>query len=76
MDGVGDVADDGLRSGLEGAAQGRGTLELPLGGVIRMRPDGTGAEVYATGFRTVLNPAINAHDDLRQRGAAYAHQNA
>ena len=33
-------------------------LELPLGGVIRMRPDGTGAEVFATGFRTVLNPAI------------------
>ena len=39
-------------------------LELPLGGVIRMRPDGTGAEVYATGFRTVLNPAINARDEI------------
>ena len=24
-------------------------LELPMGGVVRMRPDGTGAEVYATG---------------------------
>src|SRR5262249_13707982 len=32
-------------------------LELPMGGVVRMRPDGTSAEVYATGFRTVLNPA-------------------
>ena len=39
-------------------------LELPLGGVIRMRPDGTGAEVYATGFRTVLNPAIDARDEI------------
>ena len=39
-------------------------LELPLGGVIRMRPDGTGAEVFATGFRTVLNPAIDARDEI------------
>ncbi len=39
-------------------------LELPLGGVVRMRPDGTGAEVFATGFRTVLNPAINARDEI------------
>ena len=28
--GVGDVADDGVRSGLDGAAQARGVLELPL----------------------------------------------
>ena len=39
-------------------------LELPLGGLIRMRPDGTGAEVFATGFRTVLNPAIDARDEI------------
>jgi putative heme-binding domain-containing protein len=39
-------------------------LELPLGGIIRMRPDGTGAEVFATGFRTVLNPAIDARDQI------------
>jgi putative heme-binding domain-containing protein len=39
-------------------------LELPLGGVVRMRPDGTGAEVYAGGFRTVLNPAIDAQDEI------------
>jgi putative heme-binding domain-containing protein len=39
-------------------------LELPLGGVIRMRPDGTAAEVIATGFRTVLNPAIDARDEI------------
>jgi putative heme-binding domain-containing protein len=39
-------------------------LELPMGGVIRMRPDGTSAEVYATGFRTVLNPAIDARDEI------------
>jgi glucose/arabinose dehydrogenase len=39
-------------------------LVLPLGGVIRMRPDGTGVEVFATGFRTVLNPAIDARDEI------------
>jgi putative heme-binding domain-containing protein len=39
-------------------------LALPLGGVVRMRPDGRGAEVYATGFRTVLNPAIDASDEI------------
>jgi putative heme-binding domain-containing protein len=39
-------------------------LEMPLGGVVRMRPDGTHAEVYATGFRTVLNPAIDAQDEI------------
>jgi putative heme-binding domain-containing protein len=39
-------------------------FELPLGGVIRMRPDGTSAEVYATGFRTVLNPALDAQDKI------------
>jgi putative heme-binding domain-containing protein len=39
-------------------------LELPLGGVVRMRPDGTRADVYATGFRTVLNPAIDARDEI------------
>ena len=39
-------------------------LELAVGGIIRMRPDGTGAEVYATGFRTVLNPALGARDDI------------
>jgi putative membrane-bound dehydrogenase-like protein len=39
-------------------------LELPLGGVIRMRPDGTSAEVFATGFRTVLNPAMDAQDNI------------
>ena len=39
-------------------------LELPIGGVVRMRPDGTGAEIYATGFRTILNPAINARDEI------------
>jgi putative heme-binding domain-containing protein len=39
-------------------------LEMPLGGVVRMRPDGTQAEAYATGFRTVLNPAINSQDEI------------
>jgi putative heme-binding domain-containing protein len=39
-------------------------LEMPIGGVVRMRPDGTDAEVYATGFRTVLNPAIDARDEI------------
>jgi putative heme-binding domain-containing protein len=42
----------------------RRPLELPLGGVVRMRLEGTGAEVYATGFRTVLNPAIDARGEI------------
>ena len=55
------VGDKGVH-GLVGRDGRR--LELPLGGLIRMRPDGTGAEVYATGFRTVLNPAIDAQDEI------------
>jgi putative heme-binding domain-containing protein len=55
------VGDKGIY-GFEGRDERR--LELPSGGVIRMRPNGTRAEVYATGFRTVLNPAINARDEI------------
>ncbi len=39
-------------------------LELPLGGIVRMRTEGTAPEVYGTGFRTVLNPAINVEDEV------------
>ncbi len=39
-------------------------LELPLGGLIRMRLDGTELETFATGFRTVLNPAMNAEGEI------------
>jgi putative membrane-bound dehydrogenase-like protein len=47
--------------GIHGMAGRDGTkLELPVGGLIRMRLDGTKLETFATGFRTVLNPAINA----------------
>jgi putative heme-binding domain-containing protein len=51
--------------GIHGMAGRDGTkLELPLGGLIRMRPDGTQLEAFATGFRTILNPAINAEDEI------------
>jgi hypothetical protein len=49
--------------GIHGMVGRDGTkLELPLGGLIRMRLDGTELETFATGFRTVLNPALNAQD--------------
>ena len=51
--------------GIHGMVGRDGTkLELPLGGLIRMRLDGTELETVATGFRTVLNPAINAEGEI------------
>ncbi|HEY2587216.1 MAG TPA: HEAT repeat domain-containing protein [Tepidisphaeraceae bacterium] len=34
------------------------------GGILRIRPDGTGMEVYATGTRNHLDVAINAEDEM------------
>lgn len=39
-------------------------LELHGGGVYRMRPDGTGLEIYCTGTRNFLEVAINSEDEL------------
>jgi HEAT repeat protein len=39
-------------------------IDLPIGGLLRMRPDATAMEIFATGFRTVLNPVLNAKDEI------------
>lgn len=51
--------------GLYGA---RGTdgreVNLPGGGIVRIRPDGTGLEIHSTGVRNILDVAINAEDEI------------
>lgn len=51
--------------GLYGA---RGTdgreVNLHGGGVVRIRPDGTGLEIHSTGVRNILDVAINAEDEI------------
>lgn len=51
--------------GLYGA---RGTdgreVNLGVGGVVRIRPDGTGLEIHSTGVRNILDVAINSEDEL------------
>jgi len=39
-------------------------FEMREGGVLRMRPDATGLEVYAHGLRNILDVAINSEDEL------------
>ena len=39
-------------------------VDLPGGGILRMRPDGTGLEVFSTGMRNILDVAINEDDDV------------
>ena len=39
-------------------------IEMHGGGVYRMRPDGTGLEVYSTGTRNHLCVAINSEDEM------------
>jgi putative membrane-bound dehydrogenase-like protein len=39
-------------------------IDLHGGGILRLRPDGTGLEVYCTGVRNILDVAINAEDEL------------
>jgi putative membrane-bound dehydrogenase-like protein len=39
-------------------------LEIHGGGVYRMRPDGSGLEVYCTGTRNHLDVAINSEDEM------------
>jgi putative heme-binding domain-containing protein len=55
------VGDKGIH-GMVGSDARR--LELPIGGLIRMRPDATRLETFATGFRTILNPAVNAEGEI------------
>ncbi len=48
----GAVGRDGKRADLRG------------GGILRLRPDGTGLEVYCNGVRNILDVAINAEDEM------------
>ena len=39
-------------------------VDLHGGGILRLRPDGTGLEVYCTGVRNILDVALDAEDEL------------
>lgn len=39
-------------------------LDLHGGGIVRMRPDGTGLEIYSTGVRNILDVAVNEEDEI------------
>ncbi|HTD87792.1 MAG TPA: HEAT repeat domain-containing protein [Candidatus Binatia bacterium] len=39
-------------------------LDLHGGGIVRMRPDGTGLEIFSTGVRNTLDLAINEEDEI------------
>lgn len=47
-------------------ARGTDGREVSLhgGGVVRIRPDGTGLEIHSTGVRNILDVAINAEDEI------------
>jgi putative heme-binding domain-containing protein len=51
--------------GIKGAVGTDGRkIEIHGGGIYRMRPDGAGLEVYCTGTRNHLDPAINSEDEI------------
>jgi putative membrane-bound dehydrogenase-like protein len=51
--------------GIHGAVGRDGRrLDLQGGGIVRMRPDGTGLEVFATGVRNILDVAMNEEDEI------------
>jgi putative membrane-bound dehydrogenase-like protein len=39
-------------------------VDLHGGGILRLRPDGTGLEVFCTGVRNILDVAVNAEDEI------------
>lgn len=39
-------------------------VDLQGGGILRLRPDGTGLEVYCTGVRNILDVAMNDEDEM------------
>ena len=47
-------------------ARGKDGREISMhgGGIIRMRPDGTGLEVYCTGVRNILDVALTSEDEI------------
>ena len=51
--------------GLYGAVGRDGRrVDLHGGGIVRLRPDGTGLEVFCTGVRNILDVAMNAEDEI------------
>ncbi|MBI3418444.1 MAG: HEAT repeat domain-containing protein [Verrucomicrobia bacterium] len=51
--------------GLYGAVGKDGRrVDMSSGGVFRIRPDGTGLEIFATGLRNIMDVAINAEDEI------------
>jgi putative membrane-bound dehydrogenase-like protein len=76
--GINDHVASGLRLGMDGylyisvgdkgipRATGKdgATLSLHGGGVVRVRPDGTGLEVFSTGERNPLSTMLTAGDDV------------
>lgn len=50
--------------GIKGAVGVDGRKIEMRGGIFRMRPDGTGLEIYCTGTRNFLEPAINSEDEI------------
>ncbi len=55
------VGDKGIPRGI---ARDGTTIQLRGGGVIRIRPDGTGLEVVSTGERNPLSVALSATDEV------------
>src|SRR5919201_1123193 len=39
-------------------------VDMHGGGILRLRPDGSGLEVYCTGVRNILDVAVNAEDEI------------
>ncbi len=78
LNGLNDHVASGVRLGMDGflyvsvgdkgVPLGRGsdgaTITLGSGGVVRVRPDGTGLEVVSTGERNPLSVALTAKDDI------------
>ena len=51
--------------GLYGAVGRDGSrVDLPGGGILRLRPDGTKLEVFCRGVRNIMDVALNAEDEL------------
>ena len=78
FNGINDHVPSGMRLGMDGffyiaigdkgiplgkGSDGR-TISLKGGGVIRIRPDGTGLEVVSSGERNPLSVALTAEDDV------------
>ncbi|MBL9169584.1 MAG: HEAT repeat domain-containing protein [Verrucomicrobiales bacterium] len=51
--------------GLYGAVGRDGRrIDMHGGGVVRIRPDGTGLEIFATGLRNIMDAAVNEEDEV------------